>query len=152
MTLAPALQHDRRLVAWLSLSQLISWGSIFYLFSLLMEPVERELGLSRAQSSLAFSIALLVEGLMAYPVGRWIDRGHERVVMSAGSVLAGLCLALLGSVTLHSLVGGTFTRNGTSRHCDALCHAGRAFQHCCSPHLGQYVPIQQQQVTVDLLN
>ena len=99
MTLAPALQHDRRLVAWLSLSQLISWGSIFYLFSLLMEPVERELGLSRAQSSLAFSIALLVEGLMAYPVGRWIDRGHERVVMSAGSVLAGLCLALLGSVT-----------------------------------------------------
>lgn len=96
---SPAVPHDRRLVAWLSLSQLISWGSIFYLFSLLMEPVERELGLSRSQSSLAFSIALLVEGLMAYPVGRWIDRGHERLVMSAGSVLAGLCLALLGRVT-----------------------------------------------------
>jgi MFS family permease len=92
-------QHDRRLVGWLSLAQLISWGSVFYTFSLVMEPVERELGLSRAQSSLAFSLALLVEGLLAYPVGRWIDRGHERVVMTAGSVLAGVCLMLHGSVT-----------------------------------------------------
>lgn len=89
----------RRLVAWLSLAQLISWGSVFYTFSLVMEPVERELGLSRAQASLAFSIALLVEGLLAYPVGRWIDRGHERAVMTGGSVLAGVCLLLHGSVT-----------------------------------------------------
>jgi len=93
------VQHDRRLVGWLSLAQLISWGSVFYTFALVMEPVERELGFSRAQSSLAFSIALLVEGLLAYPVGRWIDRGHERVVMTGGSVLAGVCLALHGSVS-----------------------------------------------------
>ena len=59
--------HDRRLVAWLSLAQLISWGSVFYTFALLVQPVERELGLTRAQSSLAFSLALLAEGLLAYP-------------------------------------------------------------------------------------
>ena len=98
-----AQPYNPRLVAWLSLAQLISWGSIFYLFALLMEPLERELGLSRAQVSLAFSLALLVEGLMAYPVGRWIDRGHERAVLTAGSVLAGCGLAMLGQVT--SLVG-----------------------------------------------
>ena len=92
-------QRDRRLVGWLSLAQLISWGTIFYTFALVMEPVERELGLSRAQSSLAFSLALLTEGLLAYPVGRWIDRGHERLVMTGGSLLAGVCLALHGSVT-----------------------------------------------------
>ncbi len=92
-------RHDARLVGWLSLAQLISWGSIFYTFALLMEPVERELGLSRAQSSLAFSLALLAEGLLAYPVGRWIDRGHERRVMTGGSLLAGVCLALHASVT-----------------------------------------------------
>ncbi|WP_296482976.1 MFS transporter [Rhodoferax sp.] len=88
-----------RLVGWLSLAQLISWGSIFYTFALVMAPVERELGLSRAESSLAFSLALLVEGLLAYPVGRWIDRGHERLVMTGGSVLAGVCLLLQGNVT-----------------------------------------------------
>ena len=53
--------HDRRLVLWLSLAQLITWGSVFYTFALLLEPVERELGLTRAQSSLAFSLALLAE-------------------------------------------------------------------------------------------
>ncbi len=91
------------MVGWLSLAQLISWGSIFYTFALVMEPVERDLGLSRVQSSLAFSLALLAEGLLAYPVGRWIDQGHERVVMTGGSVLAGVCLGLHGSVT--GLVG-----------------------------------------------
>lgn len=93
------VSHDRRLVGWLSLAQLISWGSIFYMFALVIAPVERELGLSRAESSLAFSLALLVEGFMAYPVGRWIERGHERVVMTCGSVLAGVCLVLHGFVT-----------------------------------------------------
>ncbi len=84
--------HDRRLVLWLSLAQLITWGSVFYTFALLLEPVERELGLTRAQSSLAFSLALLAEGVFAYPVGRWIDRGHERAVMTAGSLLVAVAL------------------------------------------------------------
>ena len=37
---------------------------------------------------------LLVEGLLAYPVGRWIDRGLERRVMVLGSLLAAACLGL----------------------------------------------------------
>ena len=77
---------------WLSWAQLITWGSVFYTFSLLMGPVERELGLSRAEVSLAFSLALLADGLMAYPVGRWIDQGHERRVMTWGSAWVGACL------------------------------------------------------------
>ncbi|MEO7392589.1 MAG: MFS transporter [Ramlibacter sp.] len=86
--------YNRRMVGWLSVAQLITWGSVFYTFSLLMEPVERELGLTRAQSSLAFSLALLAEGALAYPVGRWIDAGHERVVMTGGSLLVAACLVL----------------------------------------------------------
>jgi predicted MFS family arabinose efflux permease len=88
----PEGTHDKRLVGWLSLGQLITWGSVFYTFALLLEPVERELGLTRAQSSLAFSLALLAEGLLAYPVGRWIDAGHERAVMTGGSLLVAACL------------------------------------------------------------
>jgi MFS family permease len=81
------------------LAQLISWGSIFYMFSVVLEPLERDLGLSRAEVSVAFSMAVLAEGFMAYPVGRWIDQGHERWVMTLGSVLAGLCLMLHSQVT-----------------------------------------------------
>ena len=87
-------KHDSTLVGWLSLAQLITWGSVFYTFALLMEPVERELGLTRAQSSLAFSLCLLTEGALAFPVGRWIDRGHERAVMTLGSLAVGALLAL----------------------------------------------------------
>ena len=76
----------------LSLPQLITWGSVFYTFSLLMTPLEAELGMSRAESSLAFSLALLAEGLMAYGVGRWIDAGRERWVMTLGSLWIGVGL------------------------------------------------------------
>lgn len=91
-------RQELPLILWLSLAQLISWGSVFYTFALLLEPVELALGLSRAESSLAFSLALLAEGLLAWPVGRLIDRGHERAVMTAGSVLLGLCLLLHSQV------------------------------------------------------
>ena len=89
---------NQRFVLWLSLAQLITWGSVFYTFALLMEPIEHELGLTRAQSSVAFSLALLVEGLCAYPVGRLIDGGRERAVMTLGTLLVGCCLLL------HSLI------------------------------------------------
>ncbi len=88
---------------WLSWAQLITWGSVFYTFSLLMGPIERELGLSRAEVSLGFSLALLADGLMAYPIGRWIDQGHERRVMAWGSVWVGACL--LAHSFINSLAG-----------------------------------------------
>lgn len=88
---------------WLSLPQLITWGSVFYTFSLLMTPLEAELGMGRAESSMAFSLALLAEGLMAYRVGRWIDAGHERRVMTLGSIWVGL--GLLGHSGVTSVAG-----------------------------------------------
>ena len=88
---------------WLSLPQLISWGSLFYTFSLLMGPLEAELGLSRAESSLAFGLALLAEGTAAWAVGRWIDAGHERRVMTLGSLW--VALGLLAHSAIHSVAG-----------------------------------------------
>jgi predicted MFS family arabinose efflux permease len=82
-----------RLVAALSLAQLVSWGSIYYSFSLFVVPMERELGWSRTQLNGALSAGLLVAGLAGYWVGAWIDRGGGRVVMSLGSVLAAVLLA-----------------------------------------------------------
>lgn len=81
---------DLRFVFWLSWVQLISWGSVFYGFSLFMAPLEHELVMTRAESSLGFSLALLAEGLLAFWVGRRIDQGHERSIMTGGSLLIGL--------------------------------------------------------------
>jgi MFS family permease len=87
-----------RFVWTMSLLQLISWGSGFYAFALFMGPVEEALHISRAQSSVGFSLALLAEGLLAFPVGRWIDRGRERWVMVGGSVLMGLAFVAHSAV------------------------------------------------------
>ncbi len=88
---------------WLSVPQLIGWGALFYTFSLLMDPLETELGMTRAESSLAFSLALLAEGAGAYAVGRWIDAGHERWVMSLGSLWVGV--GLLAHSLIDSVAG-----------------------------------------------
>ena len=103
MTTETPEKLDQPMVLWLSLGQLISWGTLFYSFALLLEPLERELGASRSAVALAFSLAMLTEGLMGYPVGRWIDRGHGRAVMCAGSALAALGLIALSLV--QSLAG-----------------------------------------------
>ena len=63
--------HPATFVGWLSFAQLLGWGSVFYAFSMLLTPVEAELGVTRGDVSLAMSLALLAEGLAAYPVGRW---------------------------------------------------------------------------------
>ncbi|MFM8590928.1 MAG: MFS transporter [Limnohabitans sp.] len=88
---------------WLSLPQLITWGSVFYTFPLLMGPMEALLGLGRAESSLAFSLALLAEGASAWLMGRWIDAGHERRVMVWGSVAVGA--GLFGLSRMDSVAG-----------------------------------------------
>jgi len=90
------------LSGWLSLGQLVTWGSVFYTFALLTLPIELELGLSRAESSFAFSLALLGEGLLAFFVGRWIDAGHERRVMTLGAAWVGV--GLLAHSQVHSLL------------------------------------------------
>jgi len=81
------------LVGALALGQLVSWGSIYYSFSLFVVPMERELGWSRTELNGALSAGLLVAGLAGYSVGAWIDRGGGRIVMSLGSVLAAALLA-----------------------------------------------------------
>lgn len=103
MRLAP--EYDRTLVLWLSLAQLITWGSVFYGFALFVDPAEQTLSLDRAQTSLAFSLGLLAEGVLAYPVGRLIDRGYERAAMTLGSLAM---VAGLGALALVQSAAGFF--------------------------------------------
>src|SRR5229473_8514713 len=81
------------LVGALAVAQLVSWGSIYYGFSLFVVPMEAELGWSRTALNGALSLGLLMSGLFAYPVGSWIDRRGGRALMTFGSLIgAGLLL------------------------------------------------------------
>ena len=76
----------------LSLGQLITWGLVYYTFPLFVVPMEKELGWSRNEMFGALSGGLLVAGLCSIPVGAWIDRGHGRMLMTGGSLLAAVLL------------------------------------------------------------
>lgn len=87
----------------LAVAELFSWGILYYSFSVFVHPIERELGWSRAQVTGAFSVALLVSGLAALPVGHWLDRHGPRALMTLGSAAGALLLAAFA--TVRSLYG-----------------------------------------------
>lgn len=78
---------------WLSVAQLVSWGALYYSFSLFITPMMDELGWSKAVVTGAFSLGLLVAALLSIPAGHLIDRGQARRLMTGGSVLAAVLLA-----------------------------------------------------------
>ena len=87
-------------VVWaLSVTQIISWGSLFYAISVLIAPIEHEFGWSRDAIVGAFSLSMVCTGLAAFPVGNLIDRYGGRHVMGGGSVLAAGMLAFLSQTT-----------------------------------------------------
>jgi MFS family permease len=79
-------------VAALSLAQLVSWGIVFYAFTLFLGPMGEELGWSRPALTLAYSLGLGASALTAYPAGRLIDQGRGRLVMTAGSLVSSALL------------------------------------------------------------
>jgi MFS family permease len=82
------LYYGWPMLAGLSFAETVSWGIVYYAFSVFVRPMEIELGWSRAQVSGAFSLALLVGGFAAVPVGHWLDAHGPRALMTAGSVTA----------------------------------------------------------------
>jgi MFS family permease len=91
------------MLAGLSFAETVSWGIVYYAFSVFIRPMEIELGWSRAQVTGAFSLALLVGGVAALPVGHWLDAHGPRALMTAGSLAAALLLVAWSRV--ESLVG-----------------------------------------------
>ncbi|MDQ3808742.1 MAG: MFS transporter, partial [Chloroflexota bacterium] len=83
-------------VAALGVTETISWGILFYAFAVYLTPMQAELGWSRGDMTGAFSLGLLLAGLAAMPVGRWLDRHGPRLLMTVGSC-AGAALVLAWS-------------------------------------------------------
>lgn len=73
-------------VGTLATTETISWGILYYAFSAFLVPMQQELGWSTASLTGAYSLALLVSGLAAVPVGRWVDRHGPRLLMTVGSI------------------------------------------------------------------
>ena len=86
------------LVWALGVTTTVSYGTTQYFFAVLLVPMQRELGWSRALISGAFSAALVSAALLGLPVGRLVDRHGARGLMTAGSLLGGAGLIATAAV------------------------------------------------------
>jgi MFS family permease len=99
LTRSGTLYYGWIIAVALAITETISWGIIYYAFTVFITPMEADLGWSRAELTGGYSLALLIAGGMAFPVGVWIDRHGPRALMTAGSIGAAALVAAWSQVS-----------------------------------------------------
>jgi len=84
-----------RAVPVLGVTQILSWGTIFYTPVLILPLLATERGWSISFAMGGFSVGLLVAGLVSPYVGRSIDHFGGHVTMTIGSLIGALGLVLI---------------------------------------------------------
>ena len=83
----------RRALTALCVTEIVSYGVIYYAFPVLAAQITAGTGWSRTAITLAYSVGNLAGALVGVPVGRLIQRHGPRPVMTVGSVLGALAVA-----------------------------------------------------------
>lgn len=90
--------HSRQVLAGivsaLGITQIIGYGTLYYSFSILAPSMAADLGITLSQVFGVFSVSLFIGGLSANYIGQQMDRIGAATIMTVGSVLAALTLAL----------------------------------------------------------
>lgn len=76
----------------LALTETISYGTLYYVFTVFIQPMEQELGWTKLEITAGMSLSLLIAGLVAGYVGRQMDKRGVRGLMTFGALLATLCV------------------------------------------------------------
>lgn len=107
------MSQRRRLAVVLGLNQTLTWGMTFYLPAVIGGPATRSIGASPFVMLGAFTWALLVTGVLAPRVGRWIDRFGGRgplalsiVVTAVGQVVLATAPNLAAWYVGWTVIGG----------------------------------------------
>ncbi len=81
-------------ISALGLTQIIGYGTLYYSFSILAPGMAKDLDISLEQVFGVFSASLFVGGLSAPIIGKQMDRIGAATVLTLGSILSALTLAL----------------------------------------------------------
>lgn len=93
-TVKPKLFYGWVIIVALGVTITVSYGVLYYSMGVFLAPLRDDTGWSSSSISGAFSVAILSSGLAGIVVGRLTDRYGARLVMSLGSVLGALGLAM----------------------------------------------------------
>ncbi len=92
------MQKNRALL-FLAIAQTLVWAGLYYLFPALLLRWEESLGWSKTDLTAAITLAIFVSAFVAPVAGRLIDAGKGALMMAGSSLLGGLCLVWLSTVT-----------------------------------------------------
>ncbi|MFC2003075.1 MFS transporter [Chloroflexota bacterium] len=84
-------------VAVATIIMFANWGT-FYSFGIFFKPVLTEFGWTRAMTSGAFSLATILQGIVAIPAGRLTDRFGPRIIITLVCLLVGLGYILMSQI------------------------------------------------------
>ena len=84
-------------------TQIVSWGVLYYAFPVLAPSIAVDTGWSIAAVTAAFSAGLVVSALVGISADRWSNRFGPRPVMTAGSVLAAPAIVIIGTARSFSV-------------------------------------------------
>lgn len=76
------------LAALLGIGQIVSWGTLYYSFPLIVLGMGAELGWSKSELYAGATIGLVMTAIFSYPVGVGIDRGYGKWIMGGSSIAA----------------------------------------------------------------
>lgn len=83
-----SVRTRRRALTALCVTEVTSYGTLFYAFTVAQTAIVDDTGWSFAAVTAAFSAGQVVGAVAGVPVGRILDRRGPRLVMTAGAVLA----------------------------------------------------------------
>lgn len=92
---APTARELRRVLVALCVTQITSWGILYYTLPVLAPAISRDMSWSTGTVMVAFSCGLVVSAVAGVPVGRVLDRYGPRRVMTSGSVLGVVAVVVI---------------------------------------------------------
>jgi MFS family permease len=97
----------RRAITVLSVTEITSWGILYYAFAVLSSDIVHDTGWSRTAVTAAFSASLVVSGVVGIVLGKRLDRFGPRRIMTGASVLATVAVVIIAvSRTYPTFVAG----------------------------------------------
>lgn len=90
-------RERRGVLLTLCLTEIVSWGVLYYAFAVLGHTIAEDTGWSLARLTALFSAALVVSGGVGIYAGRVIHRHGPRWVMTLGSALAAIALVIIAT-------------------------------------------------------
>ncbi|HSI93330.1 MAG TPA: MFS transporter [Jiangellaceae bacterium] len=82
-----------RIVVVLGITQITSWGVLYYAFPVLAQSISSDTGWSMTMVTGAFSVGLVTSAVIGVPVGRLLDQHGPWALMTGGGVLAAAATA-----------------------------------------------------------